>query len=123
MPIHADVSGLLGNALEPGTDGRKAREVKTAFVGDMREGVERDVRNCVTAGSEEAMVFEMLLHHAQRLIALLHPLLDGMHLQLAPAFDEHKQKCAEPTYGSRLCCSKNIHCSVSARSSRFSGAR
>ena len=56
----------------------------------MREGVERDVRNCVAAGSEEAMVFEMLLHHAQRLIALLHPLLDGMHLQLAPAFDEHK---------------------------------
>src|SRR5215467_3183726 len=36
------------------------------------------------------MGFEVLLHHTQRLIALLHPLLDGMHLQFAPAFDEHK---------------------------------
>src|SRR5215813_10098846 len=90
MPVHADMARLLGNALEPAAHGRKAGKIETAFVGNMGEGVECDVRNGVAASSKKAMVFEVLFHYAQRLISLLHPLLDGMDLKFASTFDEHK---------------------------------
>src|SRR5580704_9603774 len=54
----------------------------------MRIGIERNIRDRITTGGEVAMVFEVPFHDLQRLVALLHPLLDRMHLQLTSALDE-----------------------------------
>src|SRR6516225_8576736 len=88
LPIHPDVPGLLGDALEPGADRGKSGEVEVAFIGDVGVAVERDVGDGVAFGGEEAVGREMLLHHPERPVAVLHPFLDRMHLQLASALDE-----------------------------------
>src|ERR1700734_2352684 len=59
MPIHPDVAGLLGDALEPGADGGESGEVEVAFIGDVGIAVERDVGDGVAVGGEEAMGREM----------------------------------------------------------------
>src|SRR5215470_1427485 len=89
-PVHADMTRLLSHSLEPAAHGWKAGEIKTALVGDMREGIKGNVGDGVAAGGKEAVIFKVLFHHAQSLVALLHPLLDGMHLQFLPALDEHQ---------------------------------
>src|SRR5215469_13461938 len=81
---------LLSHSLEPAAHGWKAGEIKAALVGDMREGIKGNVGDGVAAGGKEAVIFKVLFHHTQSLVALLHPLLDGMHLQFAPALDEHQ---------------------------------
>ena len=52
---------------------------------DVGVGIERDVGDRIVAGGEEVMAREMLLHDAERLIALLHPVLERVRLQFAPA--------------------------------------
>src|SRR5579871_2955359 len=99
MPIHADMAGLFGDALEPAADSRKAGEVKPAFVCNVRIGVKRNIRDGIAVCHEESMAFEVLFHHAERAVALLHPVLDGMHLQLAPTLDEYQPEMRSAQVG------------------------
>src|SRR5712691_12437569 len=86
-PVHGNVARIAGDPLEPRADRRKAGEVELALMGDMRVGIEGDVGDRVTLGGEEAVRLQVLLHDAERLVALLHPVLERMALQLASAFD------------------------------------
>src|SRR4029078_2190148 len=88
MPVHRHVAGWIDDAVEPGADRRKIVEREIALMGDVGVAVERDVRDGVMAGGEEVVRREMLLHDAEGLVALLHPVFERMHLQLAPALDQ-----------------------------------
>src|SRR5712691_1342547 len=86
--VHDDVALLVDDALEPGEDGRKRGQIVVALVRDVRIGVERYVGDGVAVGREEVVGLQVRLHHADRLVAFLHPVLDGVVLQLAPALDQ-----------------------------------
>ena len=68
----------------------KASQIEIAFVREVGVAVERDVGDRVVAGGEEVVRREMLLHHAEGLIALLHPVLERVHLQFASALDQRE---------------------------------
>src|ERR1041385_3630123 len=90
VPVHRHVASLVDNAIEPGADRGEFVEREITLVGDMRVAVKRDVRDRVMAGGEEVVRGEMLLHHAERLIALLHPVLERVNLQLASALHQRE---------------------------------
>ena len=100
----------------PGSAPGRSRTVRHVGV-----GVERDVGDGVAVGGEEIVLGEMLLHHAERAVALLHPVLQRVLLQLAPALDQRQPEIGGAEVGLEACCSKNIHCSISARSTRIVG--
>src|SRR5262249_11284193 len=81
---------LRRDALEPAADRRKAREVVVARMREMRVGVERDVSDGVAVLHEIATVPEVMLHHGERAVALLHPVLERVLLQLAAALDQRE---------------------------------
>src|SRR5262245_58676087 len=81
---------LGGDTLEPVPDRREGGKVVVAMMREVRVGIERDVSDRVAIGDKIPMAFEMALHHAERAIAFLHPILEGMLLQLAPAPHQHQ---------------------------------
>src|SRR5256884_7499271 len=85
VPIHRDVVRLARDALEPGAQRRKSGKIEIALVRHVGVRIERDVGDGVAVGGEEAASREMLFHHRERLIALLHPVLERMLLHLASA--------------------------------------
>src|SRR5262245_3508976 len=95
LPIHRDMPRLGRDALEPAADLGKAREVVVAGMREMGVGVKRDVGDGVAIFHEIAMVLEVMLHHRKRAVALLHPVLERVLLQLAAALDQR-----EPEVGS-----------------------
>jgi hypothetical protein len=121
-PVHRDVAGLVGNPLEPGPDSVKSGEVEVAFIGDMGVAIERDVGDGVAVRGEKTLGREMFLYHPQGPIAILHPVLDRMDLQLPSALDEvePEMRCADA--GLQAVLLEEHPCSVSARSMRLSGA-
>src|SRR5262245_36981062 len=78
------------DALEPVADRREGGKDVVAVVRKVRIGVERDVGDGVAIGDKIPMALEMALHHAERTIAFLHPILERMLLQLTPAPDQHQ---------------------------------
>src|SRR3970040_914325 len=67
-----DVPGLRGDAVEPRAAGPVRSPVEPALVRDVRVRLERDVRDGVTVGDEEAPALEMALHRVERRVATLH---------------------------------------------------
>src|SRR5262249_38683546 len=90
IPVPADMARPRGDAPEPGAHPPGAGEGDAAFLGDMGIRIERDVGDGVAVGGEELVRVEVPFHDAQCLVALLHPLLEGMHLQVASALDERQ---------------------------------
>src|SRR6185369_2023751 len=88
VPVHRHMAGLIDDTIEPGTDRREFVEREIALVRKMRITIQRYVGDRVVAGGEEVVRREMLRHHAEGLVALLHPVLERVHLQLASAFDQ-----------------------------------
>src|SRR6516164_7525924 len=89
-PIHRDIARLRRHALEPGTDLRKGREVVIARMREVGVGIERDVGDAVTIAHKIAMVLEMIVHHGERAVTFLHPILERVLLQLAAALDQRQ---------------------------------
>src|SRR5258707_10680038 len=56
--IHAHMTRLLRDAVEPGADGRESSQIETAGLRRMRVSVERNVRDGVAFGREVAVVLE-----------------------------------------------------------------
>src|SRR6266568_864931 len=82
---HGYMPGFRRDALEPAPDRWKHRKIIVAKVRDVRIGIERDVGDRIAIRDDVAMLLEMALHHAERAIALLPPILERMLLQLAYA--------------------------------------
>src|SRR5437870_4965729 len=80
LPIHRHMSGLGRHAIEPGADRGKSPEVEVALVREMRIGVKRNIGDGIAIGREVAMVLEMVFHHAERTVTLLHPILERVPL-------------------------------------------
>lgn len=68
--------GLRADALQPGADGGIPGEVETAFVGDVRVRVERDVGDRVRVSDEKSALAEVLLHDVERCVTELLLLLE-----------------------------------------------
>src|SRR5215208_3275023 len=79
---------LSRDAVEPSADGGKCCQIKVATMGKVRIGVERDVGDGVAARGKIAMSFEVVFHNLERAIAFLHPVIERVLLQFAPAFDK-----------------------------------
>ena len=68
----------------------------------MREvgvGIKRDVGDAVTIAHEIAMVLEMILHHGERAVTFLHPVLERVLLQLAAALDQRQPEIRRADIG------------------------
>src|SRR5882762_2600556 len=84
-------------ALEPRTSLRISCQIEPAFIGDMRVGVEGDIRDRVTLADEPFARFQMPFHHGERVISARahHSVENGatrisdirMHHQVANARD------------------------------------
>src|SRR3954468_4730494 len=85
VPIHRHIVRLCRHAIEPGADLRKGGEIVIAEMRDMGIGIKRDVGDGVAVCGEEAMMLEVILHHGERAVAFLHPILERVLLQLASA--------------------------------------
>src|ERR1700716_544595 len=72
LVVDRDVTGLVADPRQPGADVREVVEVEAAFARDMRVGKERNIGQTVALADEVLMTGEVLLHHAQRRVALLH---------------------------------------------------
>ena len=57
---------------------------------DVRVGVERYIRNSIAVGDKKILLCDVLLHHAQRAMAFLHPVFESVALQVASAFDQRQ---------------------------------
>src|SRR5947208_9380163 len=77
LPIHGDMPRLRRDPLEPAADRRKAREIVVARMREMGVGVECDISDGVAVFHEIATVPEVMLHHGERAVARLHPVLEG----------------------------------------------
>ena len=53
-------------------------------------GIKRDVGDGIAVGREEAMMLEVILHHGERAVAFLHPILERVLLQLASALHQRE---------------------------------
>src|SRR5947209_19972710 len=82
--------GFRRHTLEPAPDRWKHRKIIVAKVRDMRICIERDVGDRIAIRDDVAMLLEVALHYAERAIALLHPILERMLLQLAAAFHQRQ---------------------------------
>ncbi len=89
-PIHRDKSGGLLDPLQPCPDRREGRQVEVAAVGDVGVAVERDVGDGELLGGEVGVPLEVIFHHLQRSVAALHPVLQRVRLQVAPALDQRQ---------------------------------
>ena len=90
LPVHRHEAGCLLDPAQPCADGGEGGEVEVAAVGDMGVAIQRDVGDGELAGGEVLMGLEMVLHHLQRRIAALHPVLQRVGLQLAAAPDQRQ---------------------------------
>src|SRR5262245_19156993 len=90
LPIHRDIARLGRYALEPGADLGKSHEVVIARMRKVGVGIERDVGDAVAFADEIAMVLEVILHHGERAVTFLHPVLERVLLQLAAALDQRE---------------------------------
>jgi hypothetical protein len=88
--LHRHIAGLFDDAIEPGADCRKRRQVVIAFRGNMGIGVERDVGDRVMASDKEIVHRKVLLHYAECAIAFLHPVFERVLLQFTTAFDQRQ---------------------------------
>ena len=64
----------------------------------------------------------MLLHHAERVIALLHPVFERVLLQFAPALDQREPEIRRAEIGLEAVLLEEHPLQRSARSMRSSGA-
>src|SRR5262245_66330030 len=87
------------DAVEPVPDRRESGKVVVAMMREVRIGVERDVGDRVAIGDKIPMALEVALHHAEGAIAFLHPILEGMLLQLAPAPDQQQPEISGADIG------------------------
>src|SRR5215218_10479040 len=90
---------LSRDAVKPGADGGKCYQIKVATMGKVRIGVERDVGDRVAARGKIAMSFEVILHNLERAIAFLHPVIERVLLQFAPAFHKPEPEIGRPEIG------------------------
>src|SRR5665647_102520 len=86
LPVHRHVARFRSDAVEPGADRRIAAEVEVALMGDVGVGVERYVGDGEPAVDEKVVLGEVHVHHAERAIAVFHPILECMALQVAAYF-------------------------------------
>src|SRR5476649_344861 len=80
LVIDGDVAGLRLHACQPGSDVRIARQVEPALVRHVRVAVEGDVGEAVAVVDEERIGREMLFHHVECGVALLHDVGQGRFL-------------------------------------------
>src|SRR5262249_56029362 len=80
LPLHRHMARLSRHALEPAADLGKAGEVIVAGVRQMGIGIKRDVSDGVAAGHEIAVMPEVMLHHGNRALTFLDPILDHLLL-------------------------------------------
>ncbi len=92
IKIHWHVARLGGDALEPGAYGRKRFEVVIAEMRYVSVGIQCDIGDGVTVGGKEVVQRDMLFHHTERAMAFLHPVLEGVALQVASALDQREPK-------------------------------
>ena len=101
-------AGVLGIALEivheaglgldppqPGPDRRVVRQRDAGVLGEVRVGVEADVRDGVVRAEEEVGRRELPLEHVERVPADLLPALDELLVPFGPAGEDPEAACAD----------------------------
>src|SRR5690349_4439194 len=93
------MAGFRFDALEPVSDRREHRQIIVAKMRDVRIRVERDVGDRIAIRNDVAMLLEMALHYAERAITFLHPILERVLLQFAPAPHQRQPEISRTDIG------------------------